>query len=474
MELKLYNTLTRKKEVFTPIEKGKVSFYSCGPTVYNYAHLGNLRTFIFNDLLKKVLKFNGYDVKHIINITDVGHLTDDADDGEDKMEKGAKREGKTVWEIAEFYTEEFLKDIDKLNIESPDKWPKATEHIEEMIKLNQIIEEKGFAYVGKNGNLYFDTSKFGAYAELARLNLENLNEGARTEKDENKRNPTDFVLWFSLEGSKFGESHSMRWDSPWGVGYPGWHIECCAMSSKYLGNHFDIHSGGIDHIPVHHTNEIAQAEVAFDNHPWVNYWLHSNFLIMNKGKMAKSSGEFLRMALLEEKGYEPLAYRYFCLTAHYRSELTFSWEALDNAVNSYNKFRNRIIELKENNSHDGSAKNNPELIEEYKEKFLSAINDDVNIPSGLAVAHELLSEKEISHEDKLSTLLKFDEVLGLGIKDMKKEEVSAPSDVLELVKERDVARSEKDFDKSDSLRDLIREKGYEVIDGKNGSELKKI
>ena len=469
MKMRFYNTLTRKKEEFKPIEPGKVKFYSCGPTVYNYAHIGNLRTYVFNDILKKSLNYAGFSVNHVMNITDVGHLTDDADDGEDKMEKGAKREGKTVWEVAEFYTEEFKKDIKKLNIEEPDNWPKATEHIPEIIELNQVIEEKGYAYRGNNGNLYFDTSKFDSYAELAKLNLEQLNEGARTEKDENKRNPTDFVLWFNLEGSKFGENHTMRWDSPWGVGYPGWHIECCAMSSKYLGDHFDIHSGGIDHIPVHHTNEIAQAEAAFEKHPWVNYWLHANFLVIDKGKMAKSGDNFLKLALLEEKGYEPLAYRYFCLTAHYRSELSFSWDAMDNSQKSFNKFKSRIIELKE--SEDNKCDADPL---KYEDKFLNAITDDLNMPVALATAQEVLNDKNLSKTAKLNLLLKFDTVLSLGIADMKKEKVSAPQEVSKLLDERADSRARKDFQKSDELREEIRRLGYEVIDGKEGQELKKI
>ncbi|MFP4118082.1 MAG: cysteine--tRNA ligase [Candidatus Woesearchaeota archaeon] len=468
MTLELYNTRTRKKETFKPIEDNLVKFYSCGPTVYNYAHLGNLRTYVFNDLLKRALLFNGYEVKHVMNITDVGHLTDDADDGEDKMEKGAQREGKTVWDIARYYTEEFQKDIKKLNILDPDHWPKATEHIKEMIEVNQLIERNGYAYMS-NDNLYFDTSKFERYAEFARLNLDNLNEGARTEKDESKRNHTDFVLWFGLKGSKFGEKHTMKWESPWGVGYPGWHIECCAMSSKYLGRQFDIHTGGIDHIPVHHTNEIAQAETAFDVHPWVNYWLHGNFLVTDKEKMAKSTGNFLRMGLLEDKGYDPMAYRYFCLTAHYRSELTFSWEALENAQNAFVKLRNKIIEIKQNPEKGESVDTS-----RYEDKFLNAVNDDLNIPVALATAQELISDKRLKNSAKLKSLMKFDEILGLDIKNMESEFIEAPEDIKKMLAERETARGEKDFDTADRLRDEIKAKGFVITDTKEGPKVKKV
>lgn len=468
MTIRLYNTRTRKKEEFKPLQDDKVRFYSCGPTVYNYAHLGNLRTYVFNDILKRALQFNGYKVEHVMNITDVGHLTDDADDGEDKMEKGAQREGKTVWDIARFYTEEFQKDIHKLNILDPDQWPKATDHIKEMIDINKMIEEKGYAYMA-NGNLYFDTSKFERYADFARLNLDNLNEGARTGKDEGKKNHTDFVLWFSLEGSKYGSKHSMKWDSPWGVGYPGWHIECCAMSSKYLGNKFDIHTGGIDHIPVHHTNEIAQAETAFGVHPWVNFWVHGNFLVTDKEKMAKSTGNFLRMGLLEEKGYEPMAYRYFCLTAHYRSELTFSWEALENAQISYKKLKNRIIGIKQ----EPDAGENTDT-SAYEERFREAVADDLNMPVALATLQELVGDSTIKNSAKLPILEKFDEVLGLGIADMESEYISAPEDIQKMLEEREAARKEKDFNKADSIRDSIKEKGYEIYDTAEGPKVKRV
>jgi cysteinyl-tRNA synthetase len=418
--------------------------------------------------LKRTLKYNGFNVHHVMNITDVGHLTDDADEGEDKMEKGAKREGKTVWEVAEFYTQAFKEDVHKLNILDPDDWPKATDNIKEMIDINQKIQNNGYAYQAENGNLYFDTAKFEHYAELGKLNLKELNEGARTEKDENKRNHTDFVLWFNLQGSKFGEGHAMKWESPWGVGYPGWHIECCAMSSKYLGEQFDIHTGGIDHIPVHHTNEIAQAETAFNVHPWVRYWMHNNFLVLEKGKMAKSGENFLKLGLLEEKGYDPLAYRFYCLSAHYRSELAFSWEAMDNAQNSFTKFKNRIIELKENPSQEGSNDT-----QAFEEKFLKAINDDLNMPVALATAQEVLSDKSLSTSAKISVLEKFDDVLGLGITDMKKEKVEIPQHIKDLLDEREEARAKKDFERSDKLRDEIQKQGFNIKDTTNGPELER-
>ncbi len=467
MALRLYNTRTREKEEFRPLDGNEVKFYSCGPTVYNYAHLGNLRTYVFNDLLKRVLQYKGFKVNHVMNITDVGHLTDDADDGEDKMEKGAKREGKTVWDIARYYTEEFQKDIKKLNILDPDHWPKATDHIREMIEINEMIEDRGYAYQA-NDNLYFDTSKFERYAEFAKLDLDNLDAGARTGKDEGKKNPTDFVLWFGLKGSKFGEKHAMRWESPWGIGYPGWHIECCAMSSKYLGRQFDIHTGGIDHIPVHHTNEIAQAEAAFDVHPWVNFWLHGNFLVTDKEKMAKSTGNFLRMGLLEDKGYNPIAYRYFCLTSHYRSELTFSWEAMDNAQKSYERLKNRIIEIKKNPDAGESSDSS-----DYERRFDEAIDDDLNIPSALSIAQEAITDNNLKNSKKLEVLEQFDGVLGLGINEMESEFIDAPSEIREMLDQRENARKEKDFKRADRLRDEIKEKGYEITDTKEGPKVKK-
>lgn len=465
MTLKIYNTLTKEKQEFIPIQKNEIKFYSCGPTVYNYAHIGNLRTYIFNDLLKRVLEYNNYKVTHVMNITDVGHLTDDADSGEDKMEKGAKREGKTVWEVAQFYTDAFISDIKKLNIKEPTTWCKATEHIQEMIDMIQKIEQKGYTYLS-GGNLYYDTSKFKDYAVLGNLNLED-DTSSRVELDQNKKHPRDFVLWFGLGNSKFGTEHSMKWESPWGTGYPGWHIECCAMSSKYLGNKIDIHTGGIDHIQVHHTNEIAQAEVALDVHPWVNYWLHANFLVIDKGKMAKSGENFLKLGLLEQKGYEPLAYRYFCLNAHYKSELKFTWESLDSAKNGYNNFKKKIIEIK-NNSKEGSNDATTHI-----EKFENAINDDLNIPVALATAWDVLNS-DISNKIKYETLLKFDTVLGLDIKNMNFEKINVPEEIEILAKKRLTAKQNKDYKLADELRDEIKAQGYFIEDTKEGYNITKI
>ena len=343
MTLTLFNTLTRKKEPFVPIKKNEVGLYTCGPTVYAFAHIGNLRTYIFEDLLKRTLLFNHFNVKHIMNITDVGHLTSDSDTGEDKMLKGAKREKKTVWEIADFYTKAFQSDIKKLNILNPNIWCKATDHIKEQIALIQRLEQKGFTYVA-GGNVYFDTSKLEDYGKLARLNLD-AEQQSRVDKDENKKNLHDFVLWFTK--SKF-EEQEMKWPSLWGeAGYPGWHIECSAMSMKYLGEQFDIHCGGIDHINIHHTNEIAQSEAATGKKPWVKYWLHGEFLVIGKDtKMAKSGDNFITLSTLEQRGYHPLDYRYFCLGTHYRMPLTFSFEALDGAKTARKRLVEKVLELK--------------------------------------------------------------------------------------------------------------------------------
>jgi cysteinyl-tRNA synthetase len=468
MALQLYNTLTRKKESFHSLNDNEVRMYSCGPTVYNYAHLGNLRAYVFTDVLKRVLVYNGFKVKHVMNITDVGHLTDDADAGEDKMEKGARREGKTVWDIAAFYTSAFKQDISRLNIIEPSVWCKATEHIADMISVIKKLEKNGYTYLG-DGNVYFDTSKFKHYAELGRLKLDELESGARTDVDEAKKHPRDFVLWFGLGKSKFGSEHAMKWESPWGIGYPGWHIECTAMSSKYLGEQFDIHTGGIDHIPVHHTNEIAQAEGAFGKHPWVQFWLHNNFLVVDKDKMAKSGDNFLRMQTVLDKRYDPLAYRYFCLGSHYRSELGFSWEAMDGALNAYNRFKNKIIELKKNLNEIGATD-----VNDYLWQFEKAINDDMNMPVALATSLELLNDTSISSKTRYETLLKFDAVLGFNIESLKEEQIELSNEIESLVQKREEARKKKDFKTADKIRDELKAKGILLEDSATGVVWKKI
>jgi len=458
--MKLFNTLSRKRETFTPL-KGEVGMYTCGPTVYHYAHIGNLRSFIFEDVLKRALLFNKYKVKHVMNITDVGHLSSDADEGEDKMLKGAKREKKTVWEVANFYTKAFQDDLKKLNVLPPDIWAKATDHIKEQVALVEKLEEKGFIYIA-GGNVYFDTSKIKNYGKLARLKIDAKTK-SRATKDKNKKNPTDFVLWFTK--SKFLDQE-MQWDSPWGKGYPGWHIECSAMASKYLGEQFDIHCGGRDLIPVHHTNEIAQAEAAFGKKPWVKYWVHNEFLVDNQGKkMAKSAGEFLTLNVLEEKGFAPLDYRYFCLGTYYGNPLMFSLEALESAKNARKKLVEKVLGL------DNSGKENKKLQEKYLKQFTADINDDLNTSKTLATVWGVLKDENLSDKDAKVLLLKFDEVLGLGLRDLKAEKIS--TEVKKLAEERLKARNKKNWVQSDKLRDKISELGYVIEDTKEGYGLKK-
>ncbi|MDD9954201.1 MAG: cysteine--tRNA ligase [Candidatus Woesearchaeota archaeon] len=458
--LTLYNTLTRTKEPFTPL-KDVVSLYTCGPTVYNYAHIGNLRTYIFEDILKRVLLYNKCKVNHVMNITDVGHLTSDADEGEDKMEKGAAREGKTVWEIAEYYTKAFQDDIHKLHILDPDTWCKATDHIQEQIEQIQTLEKNGFTYTTSDG-VYFDTSKLDDYGEIALLDKENLKAGARVDMGE-KKNPTDFALW---KFSKEGENRAMEWESPWNKsGYPGWHIECSAMSMKYLGEQFDIHCGGIDHISVHHTNEIAQAEGATGKKPWVQFWLHGEFLVLDKAKMAKSGENFLTLQTLVDKEYDPLVYRYFCLTAHYKQQLQFSWEALETARNGFESIKTKLLDLKEN-SVEGS-----DDVTKHEAAFLEAVNDDLNMPQALAALWAVLRDDSLSSEARVATAEQFDAVFGLGIADFGSEEI--PEEITKLAEERETARKEKDWAKSDELRDTIAEKGYSIEDKKEGYILRK-
>lgn len=471
MTLTLYNTLSRKKQKFIPINPDVVKLYTCGPTVYNYMHIGNLRSFLFEDILKRTLMFNGYHIEHIMNITDVGHLTGENDDsGEDKMLKGAKREGKTVWEIAEFYTEAFKNDYHQMNLIPPKIWCKATDHIKEQIDMIKRLQKNGYTYSAQ-GNIYFNTSKLKDYGKLAKLNL-NAETKARVEQDQFKKNPHDFVLWFTK--SKF-DGHEMKWDSPWGTGYPGWHIECSAMATKYLGEQFDIHCGGIDHIPIHHTNEIAQTEAATKKKPWVKYWLHNEFLIIASGeKMAKSGENFLTLKTLGTKNIHPLDYRYFCLGTHYKNPLMFNWDAVEGAKSARRRLNEKILEFKEQ-IHTPSS---PKIIKEhltkqksYLGKFQKAINDDLNTPIALALVHEILKDEKLSSTDKLTLLYKYDEVLGLNLKDIQKDQI--PQTIIALANERLQARITKDWKKSDELRQKIDQLGYIVGDTKEGFEIKK-
>lgn len=457
---------------FSPIEPLQVKLYCCGPTVYNYAHIGNLRTYVFEDILRRILEFNGYTVKHVMNITDVGHLTSDADDGEDKMLKGAQREKKTVWEIAEYYTQAFLKDMQDLNLLLPHIKPKATDHIQQMIDQVKQLEANGFTYEA-NGNIYFDTSKLEDYGKLAQLDKQELLAGARIEVDQGKKNPNDFVLWFTKSKFLSGDSscqqgdQEMQWDSPWGRGYPGWHIECSAMSMCHLGEKIDIHCGGIDHIPVHHTNEIAQAEGATNKKPWVNYWMHGNFLVLGKDssttdseKMSKSKDNFLRLETLKEKGIDPVDYRYFCLQTQYRKELTFSWEALKAAKTARRRLKNKFRELGEETG---------QLNQNYMNKFITSINDDLNICEGLSVLWQMMDDEKIDNTSKKATALEFDKVLGIKLNEEESTEISP--EIQKLIVERNEARANKEWSKSDELRNQIEAAGYLVKDGPNGTIL---
>ena len=468
-KLYLFNTLSRRKEEFIPVEKGKVGMYCCGPTVYNYAHIGNLRAYFFEDILKRVLLYNGYDVKHIMNITDVGHLVSDDDEGEDKMEKGSAREGKTVWQIAEYYADAFKIDIEQLNIIPPTLYCKATDNIPEQIKMIQCLESKGFTYVTSDG-VYYDTIKFPDYGKLAKLDIEGLEEGRRIQFSDEKKNKTDFALW---KFSPINEKRQMEWESPWGTGFPGWHIECSAMSQKYLGDTFDIHCGGVDHIPIHHSNEIAQSE-GCTGKKFVNYWLHGEFLIEEKGKMSKSAGEFLRLKTLVDKGYSVLDYRYFLLMTHYRKKIKFSFENLDAARNGYNNLKNKIAEIK-------SLLNTANVInisntESYLNRFLECINDDINAGEGLALTWEMLKNDKLNANEKILLTTVFDKIFGLDLEkvEAQKEDKDFPSEIIELAEKRKEAKKNKDFKSADDLRKQILEKGYEIKDTKGGEyEIKK-
>jgi cysteinyl-tRNA synthetase len=455
MNLRLYDTYTRSLREFAPLHPPEVGLYTCGPTVYDYAHIGNLRTYIFEDILRRVLAFNGYRVRHVMNITDVGHLVSDADTGEDKMEKGARRTGKSAWEIAEFYTQAFQDDLRALNILEPDIWCRATDYIADQLETIRCIEAKGFTYRTEDG-IYFDTSKLPDYGHLARLDIAGLQAGARVEMG-GKRNATDFALW---KFSPPGQQRQMEWASPWGIGFPGWHIECSAMSARFLGTFFDIHCGGEDHIAVHHTNEIAQTQACHGTH-LANFWLHGHFLQIDESKMSKSAGEFLRLQTLRDRGYDPLAYRFFCLGAQYRAKLNFSWEGLDGASTALQRLRTAV-----------RSWGAPGVVdEEHLDGFVTQINDDLNMPRALAVVWDVV-RSDLDAATRKATLLHFDQVLGLGLAAWQPAEAPVPEAIMSLVQQRQQARQEKRWGDADALRTQIKAAGYEIEDTAQGARVR--
>ncbi len=470
MAIYLYNTLSKEKEEFIPIKKGYVSMYSCGLTVDNHPHIGHLRSYVFTDILARTLAYNGYTVKRISNITDVGHLTSDEDEGEDKLERGARREGKTAQEITEFYTNELFENLDALNIDRTNiTFPKATEHIKEQIDLIKRLEEKDFTYVTTDG-VYFNTAKIKNYGKLLNLNASKLKEGARVEINPEKKNLTDFALWkFSTQGEK----RQQEWESPWGVGFPGWHLECSAMSMKYLGEHFDIHTGGIEHIPIHHTNEIAQSEGATGK-TFVNYWLHNNHLLVNEAKMAKSGDNFITLITLKGKGYNPLAYRYWLLTADYKKTVNFTWKALEGAQVAYKKLIEQFksLEPKKQTFWGKLFSKKGKIDSKYIDTFKKYINDDLNTSKALALAWDMLKDRALSPIDKKATLLEFDKVFGLDLENsLVATETQIPPEIHELAKQREEARKNKDWGKADELRNEIEKMGYKVEDDISGSKI---
>ena len=469
MKLNLYNTLTRDKQEFKPLNQDEVRMYSCGPTVYSYAHIGNFRTYIFMDTLRRVLKYNGYKLKHVMNITDVGHLESDADEGEDKMEKAAKKENKNPYEIADFYTKIFLEDMGKLNIDRPEIITKATENITQMIEYVKKILENGYAYETSKG-IYFDISKLDKYPVLSNRKLDDQIAGARVDVDPEKRNPYDFALWI-----KAPKNHIMKWESPWGLSYPGWHLECSTMGKRFLGEEFDIHTGGVDHIPTHHENEIAQAKGATGKIP-AKIWMHCEYLQVDGGKMSKSLGNTYTISQLKEKGIAPLAFKLFCFTAHYRNKLNFTFDGAYGAQKALERLYDSFVK---NEEAEGNV--SEEELNAYREKFTNYINDDLNMPGAMSVVWEVARNNNKSKQ-LAELLLEFDEVLGLDLKNAKKyleefeknkniEEI--PEEIKELVEQRKIARQNKDWAKSDELRDLIAQKGYIVKDQKEGMSIEK-
>lgn len=466
--MRLYNTLTRKIEEFKPLDPPHVSYYACGPTVYDYAHIGHMRTYVNNDLLRRVLTYLGYQVKHVMNITDVGHLTDE-DRGEDKFEKSAKKHQKTVWQVTKFFTDYFFATMDELNIARPDITAKATDHIEEMINLVKTLAKKGLTYQTDEA-VYFDTTKFDDYGKLAGQALEEKLVGAREDVyvDPKKKNPTDFVLWFKRAGRFAG--HTMHWPSPWGDGFPGWHIECSAMSMKYLGKTIDIHAGGVDHISVHHTNEIAQSE-ASTGKPFVRYWFHNEHLLVEGKKMSKSLGNYYTIDDIKEAGVEPMGIRYLFLQSHYRQQMNFTWDSAKAAQEGYKKIKEAVLTLKEQSQPIPSSYNKLNKIDVFRRQFNHALRSDLNLPKAVSIFWQVI-KSSLSSTDKLALVLDFDQVLGLDLTKVKEEKI--PANVIKLAEERKKARQKEDFDKADRLRQQIRKLGYLIEDADGEHRIKKL
>lgn len=471
MTIRLFNTMSRKIEEFKPLVPGKMGFYSCGPTVYHYAHIGNLRTMIHNDILKRMFLANGYKVHHVMNITDVGHLSsDDADSGDDKMEKGAARDKKSVWEIAKFYTDEFLRDYDDLNIIRPTDMPRATDYIAEQIDLVKKLEELGYTYEIAGDGIYYDTSKFAAYGQLTGGSLTGNRAGARVEYNSDKRNPTDFALW---KFSPKNEKRQMEWNSPWGIGFPGWHAECSAMSMKLLGNHFDIHTGGEDLSRIHHTNEIAQSE-PITGAPWVNYWVHFSFLIDKSGeKMSKSKGEFLGLDSVRKRGYDPMVYRYLILLGHYQTQLAFSWEAMDSAANGYKNLVRRLADVLANTVPGEFSESD---FATWKDKILAPVSDNMKTAESLVQIQNLLRDDTISASTTIALFEFVDDLLGLQFIDRAKkinnlESMTVPDDIQKLADARAAAKASKDWGRADEIRAQIENAGWSIMDTPNGVKI---
>lgn len=473
MTIRLFNTMTRKTEEFKPLVPGKMGFYSCGPTVYHYAHIGNMRSMIHNDILKRMFIENGYTVHHVMNITDVGHLTgDDSDSGDDKMERGAARDHKSVWDIAQFYTDEFLRDFDDLNNIRPTDMPRATDYIAEQIDLVKKLQDLGYTYEISGDGIYYDTSKFPAYGALTGGSVAGNRAGARVEYNDAKRNPTDFALWkFSPKDKK----RQMEWDSPWGIGFPGWHAECSAMSMKLLGNHFDIHTGGEDLSRIHHTNEIAQSE-PITGAPWVNYWVHFSFLVNKSGdKMSKSGGEFLGLDAVRKRGYDPLVYRYLILLGHYQTQLAFSWDAMDAAANGYKNLVRRVAELLLD-TEPGALDN--AKFDEWHNRILSPVSDNMKTAEALVQIQELLRTNDVNASTKIALFEFVDRLLGLDFIGRAKrmndtESETAPAEIMALANARAAAKSAKDWARADELRTQIDAAGWTVVDTRDGTKITK-